>query len=149
VLDLDVTITLPCNKVLHLLQASALIDWEGSPVILSATADITRIRQAERALRESEERYRDLVQGACIIILKFNTDGLLTFVNDYALEFFGFAEDELIGKPLIGTIVPEIDSSGLHLRPMMDAVCQGAEKFYDNINEDGLVKSPKPSIRAS
>jgi PAS domain S-box-containing protein len=132
----DITITIPPNTVLQVLQASVRIDWDGEPVIMSATADITGIREVEQALRDSEERYRELVQSASIIILKFDTRGRLTFVNEYALDFFGYSEEELLGKHLIGTIVPEIDSSGNQLQPMMQAICEGTESLADNINEN-------------
>jgi len=132
----EITLTLPSLQSLFVLQASALVDWAGKTVIVTATADITRIRQAELALRESEERYRQLVQNAAVIILKCSTDSRITFANQYALDFFGYREDELIGKSLTETIVPEFDSSGKDLRPMIEAACQGEESFFENINEN-------------
>ncbi|ADW17683.1 multi-sensor hybrid histidine kinase [Desulfobulbus propionicus DSM 2032] len=136
VAGMEVPVTIRRHRFLHTLQASAMIDWESGPVILSATADITTIRQAEAALRESEERYRELVENASIIIIKFDISGVLTFVNAYALKFFGFTEEELLGRNVVGTIVPEIDSNGQDLRVMMAAICQDTETFRDNINEN-------------
>ena len=37
-----------------------------------------------------------------------DTLGAVTFVNEFAQEFFGYRETELIGKNVIGTIVPEL-----------------------------------------
>ncbi len=134
--SIELTLTLRPETTLHVLQASTLIDWDGASVILTASADITRIRQVEFALRESEERYRDLVQGAAVLIIKFNTKGVITFVNDYALDFFGFRRDELIGHNLTTTIVPENDSNGADLRPLINAACESSDVLFENINEN-------------
>jgi len=40
----------------------------------------------------------------------FDSGGNVTFINEYAQKFFGFAEEEILGKNLIGTIVPEFAS---------------------------------------
>jgi len=133
---IELTLTIRQSMVLHALLAATAIEWQGNPVILMATADITRIRRAEMALRESEERYRELVQSASIIILKFTPQGILRFVNDYALHFFGYTEEELLGQHLMGTIVPLVDSSGQDLRPLVEAACRGEEQMADCINEN-------------
>lgn len=130
------TLTIRQSMVLHVLLAATVIEWQGNPVTLMVTADITGIRRAEMALRESEERYRELVQSASIIILKLNPQGLLTFVNDYALHYFGYTEEELLGKHPVGTIVPQFDSSGRDLRPLIEAACRGEEQMADCINEN-------------
>jgi PAS domain S-box-containing protein len=136
VAGLEVLVTIGQDKILHTLQASAIVDWDGKPVTLSATADITQIRQAEMALRESEERYRELVENANIIIIKFDTSGVLTFVNSYALKFFGYSENELLGHNVVGTIVPKIDTNGQDLGAMIVAICTDTTAFADNINEN-------------
>ncbi len=41
------------------------------------------------------------------IIVAFDRDGKITYINDYAEEFFGFTKDELIGEAVLGTIAPE------------------------------------------
>lgn len=130
------TITIRQHKELHVLLAAIVIEWQGSPATLMATADITAIRQAELALRESEERYRQLVQSANIIILKFNASGQITFVNDYALHYFGFSEEELLGKDVVDTILPKLDSAGQSLHPLVEATCRGEEQTADCINEN-------------
>lgn len=136
VTGLDVQVSTRGGAQFHTLQACAVIDWDGAPVILSATADITEIRKTELALRQSEERYRELVENASIIILKFDTSGVLRFVNSYALKFFGFSESELVGKNLLGSIVPLTDSNGEAMAPMVDAVCRDTDNLLDNINEN-------------
>lgn len=62
-------------------------------------------------LQESEKKYRDLVENANSIILRRNTKGEITFFNEFAQKFFGYAENEIIGKNVLGTILPDTESA--------------------------------------
>jgi PAS domain-containing protein len=72
----------------------------------AANRMIMQRNQAEAALRNSERKYRELVQSANSIILRMNTAGDIIFFNEYAQTFFGYSEEEILGKNVIGTIVP-------------------------------------------
>ena len=74
---------------------------------VSVKEDITERIRMEEAVRESEVKYRELVENASSIILKMDCDGIITFFNEYAQEFFGYSEDDLLGKNIVGTIVPQ------------------------------------------
>ena len=100
------------------------------------TRQIRTREKAEAALRESEERYRELIETANVIVIKWDTSGFVRFINEYALEFFGFAEDEVLGKHLVGTIVPEIDSAGQNLAHLIREVGENTERFGVNENEN-------------
>ena len=90
----------------------------------------------ERALRESEKNYRELVQNSNSIILKINSRGEITFCNDFGKNIFGFSNENITGKNIIGTIVPEVDSSGKNLKDMMDKIIANPEIFHFNENEN-------------
>jgi two-component system cell cycle sensor histidine kinase/response regulator CckA len=81
--------------------------------------ETTRRRAAEEALRQSEERYRELVQQAASIIVRIGTDGRLRFLNEYGQRFFGLSEEDAFGRPVVGTIVPPMDSAGHDLDGMV------------------------------
>jgi PAS domain S-box-containing protein len=69
-------------------------------------------RQKSRiALEQSEKRYRELVENANSIILRINNSGIITFFNEFAVNFFGFSEQEIMGKNIIGTLIPVPDTS--------------------------------------
>lgn len=98
--------------------------------------DITRRKLTEQALLKSEEQFRNLVQNTTAIILRFDLQGRFTFVNKFAQDFFGYSEDELLGKHAVGTIVPERESSGRDLAAMFDQITADPAGFQKNSNEN-------------
>jgi len=89
-------------------------------------------------LRRSEEKYRQLVEDANSIILRMDIEGRITFLNEFAQSFFGFKEDEILGKSVIGTIVPVTDSSGRDLQAMVSDIMVNPRKYVNNENENML-----------
>lgn len=103
--------------------------------------DISERVRFEDRLKKSERGYRELVEQSNSIILRWSTKGIITFANTYACEFFGFLPEELVGRPLLGTIVPEIESSSRNLRSLIEDVAAAPESFritdHENILWDG------------
>jgi PAS domain S-box-containing protein len=69
--------------------------------------DVTARRQAEEALRESEERYRSVVEEQTELVARALPDGTLTFVSEVYCRFFGRTRDELVGQPLYPLAHPD------------------------------------------
>lgn len=93
-------------------------------------------QHAEQRLRWNEVKYRELVENANSIILKLDTEGRIVFFNEYSQHFFGFSENEVLGKPAVGTIVPEMESSGRDLRALLNEICIDPDRFASNENEN-------------
>jgi PAS domain S-box-containing protein len=104
--------------------------------ILCNGRDITEQKKAEEALRKSEEKYRELVQHANSIILRFDIHGRIIFFNEFAQSFFGYTEDEIIGRNIIGTIVPQTESSGRDLKAMAGDIIRNPSRYVQNENEN-------------
>ncbi|MBL0226018.1 MAG: PAS domain S-box protein [Geobacteraceae bacterium] len=95
-----------------------------------------RLQRADDAQRESENKYRELVENANSIILKWDNDGRVIYFNEFAERFFGFSGSEIIGQSLIGTIVPDTESSGRDLAEMIRNICRNPEAYINNENEN-------------
>jgi len=58
------------------------------------------------ALEQSEKKYRELVENANSMILRTDEKGHITFFSEFAENFFGITETEVLGKAIIGTVIP-------------------------------------------
>ena len=95
-----------------------------------------RLIQELLKMRESEKKYRELVQNINSIVLRMDINGRITFFNEFAQKFFGYTEDEILGKNVVGTIVPEMDTSYCDLKTMIKDIGQNPERYTVNENEN-------------
>lgn len=112
------------------------VELDGQPCLLGVGIDISARTRAEARLVQSERKYRELVEHANSIILRWNRAGRVTFLNEFGLRFFGYTEEEIIGRHVIGTLVPETESGGRDLESLMDEICAAPQAFEQNINEN-------------
>jgi PAS domain S-box-containing protein len=116
---------------------SAIKNEEGEIThFVAVKQDITDRKQAEQAIRESQAKYRDLVENANCIIFQMDTQGNITFFNRFAQDFFGYSEAEILGRNVVGTIVGATDSAGRNLEIMIQDLAKHPEKYTDNENEN-------------
>jgi len=117
--------------------AAPLFDSEGRRCgAIEVVRDITDQKRTEQALLESERNYRELVEHANSIILRWNSEGEITFLNDFGLRFFGYSATEILGRKVMDTIVPATESSGRDLRYLMNLISANPLAFEQNINEN-------------
>jgi PAS domain S-box-containing protein len=69
--------------------------------------DVTERRRAEDVLRESEDRYRDLVEHSDDLLCTHDLDGKLLSVNSAPARFLGYSVDQLLKIPMRELIAPE------------------------------------------
>ena len=94
------------------LNCSVVQDDAGKPVhFVNYIRDITDRKLAEQALRESEDRYRSMIESQTELICRFLPDTTLTYVNDAYCRYFGKSRNELIGTEFTD-LIPEAIRSG-------------------------------------
>ena len=106
--------------------------------VANTLAGIIERKRIEEALRQSGEKYRELVENANSIIMRVDTEGNILFCNEFAQNFFGYTEDELLGRNMVGTLLPEIDSHGRNLAAMGEDIMMHPERYVNNENENML-----------
>jgi len=94
-----------------------------------------RIR-TEQMLTEREAQYRDLVESANSVIMRWQPDGCIIFFNAFALNFFGYTEEEILGRNLVGTIIPARDSAGRNLSSLATDIVARPEAYTSSENEN-------------
>jgi two-component system NtrC family sensor kinase len=88
-------------------KTSVVKDKDGRQIaIVSVVEDISLRKRLEQALKESEERYRTLVETAKSAIISIDKEGMIVLFNPAAEELFGYSIEEVKGKELT-ILMPE------------------------------------------
>jgi diguanylate cyclase (GGDEF)-like protein/PAS domain S-box-containing protein len=95
-------------EVLALLSVSAVADADGATQYLIAQmVDITQQREAERALAESEQRFRTLAVASPAGIFSLDFKGRIVYANDRLCEIFGMDPAEVDGWQWLERVDPD------------------------------------------
>lgn len=117
------------NRPIWVMNSMTDITWKGRPASLNLMTDISGRKEAEDRLRESEEKFRRLIEGAPDAIY-IGVDWKFVFLNSAAVRLFGASSaEQLIGTPFMDLIHP-----GFH-----DIIRDRVHQLYDE-------KAPVPVL---
>ncbi|HET7318652.1 MAG TPA: PAS domain S-box protein, partial [Nitrospirota bacterium] len=109
--------------------------------MICTVEDITNEKQTRKALKESQAKYKQLVESANSIILRMDGKGVITFINPFAQKYFGYSETEIVGKNIMGTIVPETENPGPDMQTMLQNIGANPEQHanteFEHIRRNG------------
>ncbi len=91
--------------------------------------------EAESALRESEEKYRELVETSSSVIIRVDTRGAIRFINKFGLRFFGYSGEDLLGRIVSETIFPP-EGKGCNLDEIIGNISEHPDEFSSHIAEN-------------
>ncbi|MDA3843837.1 MAG: PAS domain S-box protein [Candidatus Kapabacteria bacterium] len=84
------------------------IDISGEKWLLSIIRDITERKEAEKALKESEKRFRDLAEMLPVVIFETDKKLNIKYANKFAFKLFGYTPDDILsGLKGIDIFAPE------------------------------------------
>jgi len=83
------------------------MELEGKKLLQATVRDISARKEAEDALRKSEETYRELIDNITDFIYSHDLAGRFTMLNRAAAKTLGYIPEELIGHPISDFMLPE------------------------------------------
>jgi len=93
---------------------------------------VSAIRQKTTDLKKTAEE----LEGISSVILRWDTEGRILFMNDFGLELFGFTAGEIIGESIVGSIVPASEVVEQNIRRMIDDIAANPSKYEDDETEN-------------
>jgi PAS domain S-box-containing protein len=85
------------GRIRTLLSSAEFVEISGENCLLVASSDITERVQAQEALRESEQRFRNTADTAPVMIWVADTDKMCTYFNQQGLDFTGLTMEQALG----------------------------------------------------
>lgn len=110
--------------------------------------DITERKRREAKLKESEQRYRAVVEDMPALVCRFRSDGVLTFVNNAYCHYFGKKKEDLIGKDFFH-FIPKDDREKVrhHINSLNDETPMTTYE-HQVIAPDGVIRWQEWTDRA-
>ena len=113
------------NGRIYWTQHAVMDDPQGHAIVV--TMDVTERKQAEKALSESEQRFRAIINQATAGIVRADIDGRSLFVNQAFCEMLGYSEADLTGESLWKFTHPEdLEES----RRLFDRLKENGKPFH-------------------
>ncbi|MGH8124091.1 MAG: EAL domain-containing protein, partial [Rudaea sp.] len=90
------------------------------------------VKHAADELRESNQRFKDMLGDVALISVMLDLDARITFCNDYLLQLTGWTRDDVIGQPWIDRFIPpDIDD----VQPLFARLLEGDQSARRHENE--------------
>ena len=83
------------------------LEWADGRLVFAIIRDVTEREEVKKALRESEERYRSLVQNTSDIITILEADGTVRYISPAVERVIGYKPEERVGINAFGSVHPD------------------------------------------
>ncbi|MHB8840906.1 MAG: PAS domain-containing protein [Candidatus Aquicultor sp.] len=119
------------RKVIISVNAGPVRDEAGATTAaVISFADITTRKLAEMSLKESERRFRDMLEKAELVAIILDVQGNIIFANDFFLDLTGWFEEDVLGKDWFALFIPPEQRA--HMKQVFrEIITKGAPTHYD------------------
>ncbi|MEK9135664.1 MAG: PAS domain S-box protein, partial [Bacteroidota bacterium] len=137
------------------IHTTKLINYEGGSAILGIVTDITERKQAEEALRATEQKLRDIVEYSTNLFYSHTVDHVLTYVSPQSRHFLGcdpeeakvrwteFVTDHPVNLKGFESTQQAIDTGVPQPRFELELKTKGGKIVWVEVNEAPVVKEGK------
>jgi PAS domain S-box-containing protein len=135
-------------KYVHVV-AHAISDVGPGLEFIGAVMDETPAKQAEEALRRSEEQWRDVFENNPIMYFMVDASGKVMAVNPFGAGQLGYRVDELVGQPVL-SVFDEPDRAAVetNLAICLEQLGRGQSWEFRCVRKDGTVLRVRGSAKA-
>ncbi|MEG4943882.1 EAL domain-containing protein [Microcoleus sp. F4-D5] len=109
---------LPCDRQYRIVLNTGEVKWvqdsarfsknENGDIIVDGVAlDISDRKEAESALRQSEQRFRSLIENATDITIILDAEGIFRYISPSVKRILGYSPHQAIGRNALGTVHPD------------------------------------------
>ncbi len=123
----------------HRAKDGTFFDVEISTVVLTDLqvlvvfiGDITERKTSELALKESERRFRGILEDVTLISIILDSNGHIVMANNFLLNLTGYAREDVLGKSWFDMFIPAEIRSELHVTFEGGMVGKGLPQHYEN-----------------
>ncbi|HLO27407.1 MAG TPA: PAS domain S-box protein, partial [Geobacteraceae bacterium] len=140
-------------RILHS-QGTVTVDEAGTPALLIGTCqDVTERRQAEEALRETEQKLRNIVEHSTNLFYMHTADHILTYVSPQSQQFFDCEPEEAmvrwtelitdnpLNREAIEATQRAIDTGERQPSYQLECIGRKGRKIWVEVNETPIVEN--------
>ena len=131
------------GKVLRLLAQVTYLGFAAALASVAASIPTGALTNdpsspSEQQQRLGQDRCEFLMENVNGISLSLNPEGRIEFLNHYGQEFFGYSAEEILGKPMLGTLTPLAGFEGRDLTSFLSGACPGTSWYRRNVGRSVL-----------
>jgi PAS domain S-box-containing protein len=148
--DFERRLLMPDGRVKHVHVVSRVLrDSSGTLEYRGAVMDITAAKQAEEALRRSEQQWRDVFENNPTMYFMVSAAGSIMAVNPFGAEQLGYRVDELTGRPLLMLFhEPEREAARRNVAACLEELGRARSWEARKVRKDGKVLWVRETAKA-
>jgi len=97
----------------------------------------------EEQKQTDQDRCQFFMDKVSAVILSLSPEGHITFINHYGQNFFGYSKDEILGKPMLGTLTPPNGFEGRDLASFLNELVRDPNSYAFSVHQNMLRNGQK------